>query len=197
MTLTEFLLARIADVEELARGAMNVPEGVEQTTSVPQRAGSGWRGYNPDGTEAPDEVPISDVPGAPMDEIGNWGWSGGPVEVDSYPNRPFTISDSRLWDEADPIGAAYFRATVPASAGIGTVRHILSHDPASVLAECEAKRKVVESADEATGLDMQVDAEFRVGRRDVNAEPYLGDVILRHLAMPYADHPDYRPEWRP
>lgn len=76
-------------------------------------------------------------------------------------------------------------------------RHIARHDPTRVLAECEAKRRIVESADEATGLDMQVDSEFRVGPRDKSTEPYLGDTILRALALPYAAHPEYRPEWRP
>ena len=75
--------------------------------------------------------------------------------------------------------------------------HIIRWHPARVLAECEAKRRIVEAADEATGLDMQVDSEFRVGFRDTSTEPYLGDVILRALALPYADHPDYRGEWKP
>jgi len=74
--------------------------------------------------------------------------------------------------------------------------HIARHDPARVLAECEAKRRIMEAADEATGLDMQVDGEFRVGARDETAEPYIGDVILRALALPYADHPDHDEAWR-
>jgi hypothetical protein len=44
--------------------------------------------------------------------------------------------------------------------------------PARVLAECEAKRRIVEQ---------------------VNGMEY----VLRLLALPYADHEDYRPEWRP
>ena len=64
------------------------------------------------------------------------------------------------------------------------------------LAECEAKRRIVELAEEASSLDMQVDSEFRVGPRDEVSEPYVGDVILRALAQPYADHPDFNPAWR-
>lgn len=75
--------------------------------------------------------------------------------------------------------------------------HIARWDPARVLAECEAKRRIIELADEATGLDMQVDSEFRVAIRDETAQPYVGDSILRALALPYAVHPDYREEWRP
>ncbi|MDZ7910425.1 MAG: DUF6221 family protein [Rhodococcus sp. (in: high G+C Gram-positive bacteria)] len=58
-----------------------------------------------------------------------------------------------------------------------------------------AKRAIIEAADEATGYDMQVDGEFRVGSRNETEEPYVGDVILRALASVYADHPDYRTEW--
>ncbi|GLH94913.1 DUF6221 family protein [Phytohabitans aurantiacus] len=66
------------------------------------------------------------------------------------------------------------------------------------LAEVDAKRRILaEVVDEATGLDEQVDGEFRVGSRDLVAEPYLGTVLLRLLALPYAEHLDYREEWRP
>lgn len=65
-----------------------------------------------------------------------------------------------------------------------------------VLADCEAKRRIVELADDATGLDMQVDSEFRVGSRDEVSEPYVGDLILRALASVHSDHPDFQPAWR-
>lgn len=77
------------------------------------------------------------------------------------------------------------------------IQHVETWNPARVLAECEAKRQIIEQAAEATGLDMQVDSDRRVGRRDESTEPYVGDVILRALALPYADRPGYRPEWRP
>ena len=54
-----------------------------------------------------------------------------------------------------------------------------------VLAECEAKRRIVEQAERLNrdGCDSQHGIE--------------GDLILRTLAAVYADHPDYRDEWRP
>lgn len=61
-------------------------------------------------------------------------------------------------------------------------RHIARHDPARVLAECEAKRRIVERC-HAVGALMP-------------CEP-LAQGVLRTLALPHADHPDYRPEWRP
>jgi len=50
---------------------------------------------------------------------------------------------------------------------------IASHNPARVLAECEAKRRIV-------GLI---------------SSP--GPQALRLFALPYAAHPDYRQEWTP
>jgi hypothetical protein len=52
-----------------------------------------------------------------------------------------------------------------------------------VLAECAAKRAIVEYAQECD--------------RMLGAEPVIADHFLRILAVPYADHPDYREEWRP
>lgn len=53
--------------------------------------------------------------------------------------------------------------------------------PDRVLAECEAKRRIV---DRYSGCD------------DCGAGDDPCDA-LRFLALPYADHPDYRKEWRP
>lgn len=75
------------------------------------------------------------------------------------------------------------------------VFHAERWTPERVLAEVEAKRKIIELAEEASSLDMQVDGEFRVGPRDTAKEPYIGDWILRSLASVYADHPDYDQEW--
>jgi hypothetical protein len=58
-----------------------------------------------------------------------------------------------------------------------------------------AKRAIVRLADEANWLD--VDADRGARRRDLAQQPYVGDLILRHLAVVYSDHPDYRDEWRP
>lgn len=60
--------------------------------------------------------------------------------------------------------------------------HIARHDPARVLAECEAKRRIVERC---SAVDYAMPST------------YLAHGILGLLALPYADHPDYREEWRP
>jgi hypothetical protein len=53
--------------------------------------------------------------------------------------------------------------------------HIARWDPARVLAECEAKRRIV---------------EFYAG-------PHGLHYSLQFLALPYADHEAYREEWQP
>jgi hypothetical protein len=60
--------------------------------------------------------------------------------------------------------------------------HIARWHPARVLAECNAKRGIIE-----------------LQRSDLRDDPadWEADEVLRLLALPYADHPDYRSEWRP
>jgi hypothetical protein len=50
-----------------------------------------------------------------------------------------------------------------------------------LLAECEAKRRIVEEIE---------------GTRAPATYTTRLLTILMHLALPYADHPDYRDEWR-
>lgn len=65
--------------------------------------------------------------------------------------------------------------------------HIVAHDPARVLREVEAKRRILD--------------EYEVQRRrtyfaDAEVTEYVGDTILPLLAAPYADRPGYQDEWR-
>lgn len=69
--------------------------------------------------------------------------------------------------------------------------HIARHDPARVLAEVDAKRRILaEVYPEVAKAEELIQEEWHSGG---NAD---GD-LLRLLALPYADHPDYRQEWRP
>lgn len=60
-----------------------------------------------------------------------------------------------------------------------------------LLTECEAKRGLVEQYRQARDDDDQVPAEWNDG--------YVcgQEFALKLLALPYADHPDYRQEWKP
>ncbi len=68
-------------------------------------------------------------------------------------------------------------------------QHISRWSPARVLAECEAKRRIV-------ALEVEWLTEMRAA---LDKLPGLraGSLILAILALPYADHEDYREEWRP
>ncbi|WP_158715739.1 MULTISPECIES: DUF6221 family protein [Streptomyces] len=75
----------------------------------------------------------------------------------------------------------------------GIAEHIVRHDPARVLREVEAKRRLLtDYVENAADLDTQhaPDMDY-VGRADGL------ETALQHLATAYADHPDYRDNWRP
>jgi hypothetical protein len=72
--------------------------------------------------------------------------------------------------------------------------------PGNVLAECDAKRRIVEECTSPTTERVMVRAGVygyqprRVVRTD---DLDIAEGVLRSLAQPYAEHPDYRDEWRP
>jgi len=121
MTLTEFLLARIAEDEAVARAASQTA----RDGSMAQ-----WRDECRDG--------------------GNPG-------------------QSRVWNG---VGQA-----VVSHAYHDQGPHIARFDPVRVLAECEAKRRIVEDWGKW--------------------QTYNGEELMQELALPYASHPDYQNEWRP
>ena len=88
--------------------------------------------------------------------------------------------------------------------------HIARQSPARVLAECEAKRRIVQwheihedcceqrygpfewtAPAEGVVIGSEVGDSVEIGR-----QAYYGCVTSMMLAAPYADHPDYREEWR-
>jgi hypothetical protein len=69
--------------------------------------------------------------------------------------------------------------------------HALRHDPARVLAEVDAKRQILDGyAQLHTSRDRLHDTALHLQHH------VLGSVV-RLLALPYADHPDYQDAWRP
>ncbi|MGW0905068.1 DUF6221 family protein [Streptomyces sp. NPDC002853] len=88
--------------------------------------------------------------------------------------------------------------------------HIARHDPARVLREIDAKRQIVNGY----ALSAQAVDELAVRREKLKTEGhdlFMTDMelesaivrrdtlsgALRLLALPYADRPGYREEWRP
>lgn len=77
--------------------------------------------------------------------------------------------------------------------------HIARHDPARVLRDVAAKRRILEMwedpADVAHLPDGVVDGRDPDERDEQIATASVIDVIVRDLAAVYAEHPDYRQEW--
>lgn len=67
----------------------------------------------------------------------------------------------------------------------GEVEPVIVIRARDVLAECAAKRAIVD------------DARIRAVRLTVAIEQLVDYRVLRHLASAYVDHPDYRDEWKP
>ena len=81
--------------------------------------------------------------------------------------------------------------------------HIQANDPHAVLADVAVKRAIVEQASSVEHESDTFDesdtfgndsSEYRVGFHDGRRE--VASAMLRHLALPYADHEDYDEAWR-
>ena len=102
---------------------------------------------------------------------------------------------SRLWNgqdqvvDADCLVAVFPELDMPRD-------HVARHDPARVLAECEVKRRIVEEHP----MDFNTADEEWVclccEGSGGSGQPWPC-VTMCLLTLPYADHPDYRQEWKP
>lgn len=178
-TLAEFILARIAEVELMAHDAS--------------------------GRYAEGGIDMGD----------HWQWES---ETTDYPIDLSRVICFANVDYADYEGSAGLRSeeeyssnldvSLPAFAlsgveelRIGPARHIAYWDPARVLAECEAKRRIVEMWEDPA--DVRALPDSMVDGRDPDeidiqtAVAETVDHIVRLLGAAFADHPDYRPEWAP
>lgn len=72
----------------------------------------------------------------------------------------------------------------PTIGGIGDVG-LVGYPYRRALAECEAKRRVVEES-----------REYSPELAEGDNGAWAFDLVLRALALPYAEHPDFREEWR-
>jgi hypothetical protein len=88
--------------------------------------------------------------------------------------------------------------------------HIARHNPARVLAEVDAKRRIVDHHAITVKKANIAPYNWQTGdpqpaEYDVTCEicgwvgglPTSGCLTLQLLALPYADHPDYDPAWKP
>ncbi|MFJ8885840.1 DUF6221 family protein [Streptomyces sp. NPDC102402] len=72
--------------------------------------------------------------------------------------------------------------------------HIALHDPAQVLREVEAARGLLR---QYTASGTSAGPSDALDRFAAGTHRAAVDMAARHLAQAYADHSDYRPEWRP
>jgi hypothetical protein len=82
-------------------------------------------------------------------------------------------------------------------------RHIARHDPARVLAECEAKRWIVKEHSDDYGhcATCYAGDDGACGDPDCCGSPTAVMKLwpcptVRLLTLPYADHPDFKPGWK-
>lgn len=200
MTITEFLLARITEDEAVARSATP-----GRWTWQP-KSSARW----PEGDESllalSDEWRPCDGPGCAWKHDGIFTRAGGGPYAHEH-RVAETVLLGWGYDASGIEGSDEDRA------------HIARHDPARVLAECEAKRRIVELHKAWPVLVTRQPTFEPPGPADVSAMTFrmsqqiawateqeyrerFGDEpptapMLRALAAIYADHPDYDPEWTP
>lgn len=111
---------------------------------------------------------------------------------------------------SDDLGHVLHQVEYNDSAVEADERHIARHDPARILAEVEAKRRMIDdlvSAWEAANPGMIEQHLLQHRGPSVLIDPETGEEethgewtvtrYLRLLGLPYATHPHYRDEWRP
>ncbi|MFI0484880.1 DUF6221 family protein [Actinomadura sp. 9N215] len=63
------------------------------------------------------------------------------------------------------------------------------------LAEVESKRQQIDLCEYLSGWTDEHDTE--VTAHEIKSMRKAADLMLRRVALPYADHPDHNPAWRP
>lgn len=99
------------------------------------------------------------------------------------------LDDGRTAAVAATFGAKQTARRVATCHSYITAEHIARQDPARVLAECDAKRRIL-SVLTAWEPDPACQEEAETPEHDAWR-------MLTYLALPYSEHPDYRDEWRP
>lgn len=102
--------------------------------------------------------------------------------------------------DADAVRVVWYRhdtGWVPSASGEWAEGQVLFErlSPTRVLAECEAKRRIVAEAQRAWSRS-QDDDPMPEGREWLLGQRQGLQAALRLLALPYAAHPDYREEWQ-
>ncbi|MFB7162349.1 DUF6221 family protein [Streptomyces sp. NPDC056242] len=129
-------------------------------------------------------------------------WLGEQLDEDARVARRAGDSFRQIGETGVIVATDGDRAEECASANwAGIAEHIVKHDPARVLREIDAKRQLLRKVFE---YEAMIDSEWGCShdadaiRTGLCSETQPNDVeALRLLALPYADRPGYREEWRP
>lgn len=110
---------------------------------------------------------------------------GAEHDVQGPPGTWVLLADQEFFGAGHPGGVIGPRIGHVNSAVQG--RHIVRHDPARVLVELQAKREVLRLAARTHDYHESF----------MNGFASAMEGALRMFAQAYADHPDYREDWRP
>lgn len=123
--------------------------------------------------------------------------TAGPWRYD--PTKHHHVVGTPQFEEAIFAGPTGKDATCIAATGptddlqsMADADHIATHHPQYVLADLDAKRRLLAEYEDA----VEDEAEDLYDHQRSIAKLVLEDVLAL-LALPYADHPDYRAEWAP
>lgn len=126
-------------------------------------------------------VEIEEIANRAADGSGRGRWQAVDGQVQAVDGGDIAVAGFAFHDDHQPL--------LPEHA-----QHIALHDPETVLAECYAKRRLVEFWSQA--YQNPSDAN-RFAGPDWDRVRANAVWTLRHLALPYANHPDYQTAWRP
>lgn len=175
LVIAAFIEARLTEDEIWAREASR-----DQRGDVP--TGAHWQWVE---TRHDEEI-VPDPSASEMLETPD-GWSSGQAlrSVEHFPSS---------------VGALpQFAISTVEEVRSAVAGHIIRHDPARVLREVEAKRRILERHRVLVEYDREADAK----PHELKAEKWRATstrtqllYVLEALASAWSDHPDFKPEWR-
>ncbi len=111
------------------------------------------------------------------------------------------LKKTKLALVGDQDSTVLLAASADAHPSAGDAEHIANFDPPRALAEVESKKRIL---DEILNFEARIDGEWGCchSAEDIAAglcpDPsYMFTAALRALALPFADRPGFREEWRP
>lgn len=181
--LIAFIEARLTEDELWAKAASTQPSYYVDERPVPE-AGLHWTWAVGESWEP--------YPVDPLEEfVGETAHDYAPtlVTVEQWPSRyGGRMSQTKVLGNCEEVPS-----------GVGG--HIVRHDPARVLREVEAKRRLL---GRIFGFEQSIDAEWGCGHTSEAIaagecpEPSVHFIAaLRDFAAVWSDHPDWREAWRP